>query len=129
MRKKVVIKRLLKKSMAVAVDGSGCVGPTGSTNGPTEEAVSLKDIDDAAGVEGCRCSNDKFIERPNLVETSESLLVFEKPKVVGPASFILDPPEILSSFLTSSSSPSNSHTSLSASLYKHFTYTCNHEMS
>ena len=55
--------------MAVAVDGSGCVGPTGSTNGPTEEAVALKDIDDAAGVEGCRCSNDKFIERPNLVET------------------------------------------------------------
>ena len=52
--KKVIIKYLHKKSIAVAVDGKGCVGPTGSTNGPTQEAVSLKDIDDAAGVEGCR---------------------------------------------------------------------------
>ena len=54
MPKKAIIKYLSKKSIAVAVDGSGCVGPTGSTNGPTEEVVSLKDIDDAAGVEGCR---------------------------------------------------------------------------
>ena len=57
-------------------DGSGCVvgpkgfrnGPTGSTNGPAEVAMSLKDIDDAAGVEGCHYSNDKLIESPNLVE-------------------------------------------------------------
>ena len=53
--------------MEVAVDGSGCVGHTGSTKGNTEEAVSLKDLDDAAGEEGYRYSNDKFIERPNLV--------------------------------------------------------------
>ena len=51
----------------VAVDGSGCVGPTGSPNRPTEEAVSQKDIDDAAGTEGCRCSNNKFIEILNIV--------------------------------------------------------------
>ena len=49
-------------------DGSGCVGYKGFRNGPTEESKSLKDIDDAAGVEGCHCSDDKLIERPNLVE-------------------------------------------------------------
>ena len=68
-------------------DGSGCVGPkgfrngpkgfrngpTGSTNGPAEEAMSLKDIDDAAGVEGCCYSNDKLIESPNLVEHEKYL--------------------------------------------------------
>ena len=47
-------------------DGSVCVGPKGFTNGSTEEAVSLKDVDDDAGVEGC--CNNKLIERPNLVQ-------------------------------------------------------------
>ena len=61
-------------------DGSGCVGPkgfrngpTGSTNGCAEEAMSLKDIDDVAGVEGCRYSNDKLIESPNLVKHEKYL--------------------------------------------------------
>ena len=61
-------------------DGGGCVGPkgfrngpTGSTNGPTEETMSLKDIDDAAGVKGCCCSNDMLIERPNLAEYEKYL--------------------------------------------------------
>ena len=126
MHTKVVIKCLPKKSMAVAVDGNGCAGPTGSTNGPTEKAVSLKDIDNVAGVDGCRCSDDKFIERPNLVGTSE---ISETSEVDGPATSILDPPELPSSFLTSSSSPSNSCTSVSAVPYKHFNYVCDNDMS
>ena len=35
--------------------------------------MSLKDIDDAVGVEGCRYSNDKLIESPNLVEHEKYL--------------------------------------------------------
>ena len=54
-------------------DSSGCVGHKGFTNGPAEEAMSLKDIDDAAGVEGCRYSNDKLIESPNIVEHEKYL--------------------------------------------------------
>ena len=61
MPKKVIIKYLTKKFIAVAGDGKGLVGPTGSTNGPTQEAVSLKGVDDAAGVESCCRSNDKLI--------------------------------------------------------------------
>ena len=92
-------------------DGSGCVvgpkgfrnGPTGSTNGPAEEAMSLKDIDDAAGVEGCHYSNEWLIESPNLVKHEK---YFKHLK-----SIVLP-----SSFLTFSSS-SDSCTSLSASPY------------
>ena len=60
-------------------DSGDCVRPKDFTNGPTEEAVSLKDIDDAAGVEGCR--NDKLIERPNLVEHEKylKLMVLQHP--------------------------------------------------
>ena len=61
---------LTKKFIAVAVDGNGLVGPTDSTNGPTQEAILLKGVDDAVGVEGCRWSNDKFIKSPSLLGTS-----------------------------------------------------------
>ena len=46
---KNVINEYLVKTETAAVDSSGRVGLTGFINWPTEEAVSLKDIDDAAG--------------------------------------------------------------------------------
>ena len=72
--------------------------------------MSLKDIGDAAGVEGCRYS--KLIESPNQL----NMKIFATSKVDGPATSILDPSELPSSFLASSSS-SDSRISLSASPY------------
>ena len=71
MPKKVIIKYQAKKFIAVAIAGKDFVGPTDSKNEPTQGAVSLKEVDDAAGVEGCHWSNDRFIESPNLLGKSE----------------------------------------------------------
>ena len=52
--------------------------------------MSLKNLDDAASFEGCCWSNNKFIEKANLVRT-----LIEAPKLDSPATCTQDPPELL----------------------------------